>query len=121
MTERLLALILLPIIAVVPEWALLLAQFLLFVLNLRLIALQGVGGLLGLFSLVPVLVPIALLERLVHFALLVLEFIPMVSLGSAPLVYFFLLVLDPFAIWIGRTPAIVAVPVGVSRAAPGEG
>jgi hypothetical protein len=118
--ERRLPSILVPIIAMVTECTLLLSEFTLFVLNLRLIALQGVGGLLCLFLLVPVSVPMALPERLVHFALLVLELMPMVLLGSAPLVYFFLFMLDPFAIQIGRTPSIVAVPVGVSRAAHGE-
>ena len=84
--ERRLPSILVPIMVMVTECTLLLSEFTLFVLNLRLIAAQSVGSLLRLALLMLVFAPIPCPERFVHFPLLMLEVQPVLSLGVAPLV-----------------------------------
>ena len=78
--------ILVPLIAMMTKRVLLLSELTLLVLNLRLIASQSVGGLFRFFALMLVFVPIPRPQRFVHFALFMLEFIPVLALASARLV-----------------------------------
>src|SRR5712691_7157758 len=118
--ERRLPSILVLIMVMVTECTLLLSEFTRFVLNLRLIAAHGVGGLLRLSLLMLVLVPIPRPESLVHFALPMLEVIPVMSLGSARLVYLFALVLDPLPSTRVSVVVVVVVTMGVAARREGQ-
>lgn len=102
-----------------PKGMLLFSEFLLLVLNLSLIAGEGLLRFLRFSPLMAILMPIPLSARFVHFLSFMLEIIPITVLGIARLVQFLAFVLDPLLSL--RVPIIVMVVMVSGVAAGGEG